>query len=84
MNIYIAQDHNGNPLGLILASNQAFAEVAFTAAGTDHHNIEEIDINHEFFKGQNVVFLLSSKEVEISSLPNNRTRTMRNWKRGRY
>lgn len=74
MNIFIASDPAGRPLGLILASSLAMAEVAFTSMKTMHHNIEEIDPTT--FKYPNVGYLLTSSEVTGHNT------NLRRWKRG--
>ena len=78
MNIYIASDYNGIPLGLILAENKDFAEVAFTAMGTAHNRIEEINPNDPMPGAPGKVFyILTSKIKQCNS-----GRSYNHWIRG--
>jgi hypothetical protein len=41
--IYIAKDHNGEMLGMILAPSYAIAQAYFTGTGLSPHSLEVID-----------------------------------------
>jgi len=77
MNIYIAEDYYGKPMGMLLAKDKSYAQVAFEAMGTGHYNIEEIDpIN--IADGSSVFYILTSKVTKAAY-----NTAFRVWKRGR-
>ncbi len=80
MNIYIANDFNGEPLGVVLATSQEKAEIAWTAQRLPYNSVEEIDPNNtDSING--IIFLLSSQEKQMPSSVIGGYK-FRKWKRG--
>lgn len=74
MNIYVSTNYKNEPLGIMVAENRDYAEVAFSASFSDHFYTEEA-----LFKG------FESLKVShvITSKPKDLLKGTRKWIRGK-
>ena len=83
MNVYIAKDFNGEPLGVLLATDKSKAELVWLGTGCTPHSVEEIDLSDDNLGMHGVVTLLSSIEVTKRDIDHKSFGwTFRSWKRG--
>jgi len=80
MNIFIANDYEGSPIGVLLADSREKADLVWMGMKLAVHEVEEIDISES--KGiHGVVTLFTTEELELRNT-GTRTFKYRKWKRG--